>query len=302
MSWAKYKRLSSSKDLSIFRRGTTASDGGGGGGGNDPDAQAYIDALDAAGYTVSAFQETAINDLVLGLKAENIYSINWSGYTPGAGVAIIDALYPYIGSASSPCGINLADPRDLDAAYRATFVGGWTFGLSGAQPNGINGYHRTYLTDALLSATTERWFGLGSATDANPGAWVDGGKGTSQITRMQTRSGGSARLELYSNQVTSVVSDSLGNHLGYRTPTGGGIKLRKNGSLIIDTTSSTGGLSIATEYLVGATNNTNSAVISPFFYSGRLFSYWVFGRNYITDAQSISFQSLMDAFNTALGR
>ena len=32
MSWAKYKRLSSSKDLSIFRRGTTASDGGGGGG------------------------------------------------------------------------------------------------------------------------------------------------------------------------------------------------------------------------------------------------------------------------------
>jgi len=34
MSWAKYKRLSSSKDLSIFRRGTTASDGGGGGGGN----------------------------------------------------------------------------------------------------------------------------------------------------------------------------------------------------------------------------------------------------------------------------
>jgi len=34
MSWAKYKRLSSSKDLSIFRRGTTAFDGGGGGGGN----------------------------------------------------------------------------------------------------------------------------------------------------------------------------------------------------------------------------------------------------------------------------
>jgi len=125
MSWAKYKRLSSSKDLSIFRRGTTASDGGGGGGGNDPDAQAYIDALDAAGYTVSAFQETAINDLVLGLKAENIYSINWSGYTPGAGVAIIDALYPYIGSASSPCGINLADPRDLDAAYRAAKWNKW---------------------------------------------------------------------------------------------------------------------------------------------------------------------------------
>lgn len=302
MSWAKYKRLSSSKDLSIFRRGTTAFDGGGGGGGNDPDAQVFIDALGTKGYTVSAFQETAINDLVLGLKAQNIYSVNWSGYTPGAGVAIIDALYPYIGSASAPCGINLADPRDLDAAYRATFVGGWTFGLGGAQPNGINGYHRTYLTDTLLSATTERWFGLGSSTDANPGAWVDGGKGTSLITRIQTRSGGSARLELYSSQVTAVVSDSLGNHLAYRTSTGGGIKLRKNGSLIIDTTSGTGILVTLNEHLVGATNNTEVAIISPAFYSGRQFSYWVFGRNYITDAQSISFQSLMDAFNTALGR
>lgn len=272
------------------------------GGSNDPDAQAYIDALDSAGYTVSGAEETAINDLVLGLKAQNIYSASWSGYTPGAGVAIIDALYPYIGSAGAPCAINLADPRDLDAAYRATFVGGWTFGIGGAQPNGINGYHRTYLTDALLSASTERWFGLSSSTDANPTTVVDGGKGTSKIISMQTRSGGSAKLELYSSQVSAVVSDSLGGYLAYRTPTGGGIKLRKNGSLIIDTTSAIATLSTANEYLVGARNMTEIAIINPYYYSNRQFSYWVFGRNYITDAQSISFQSLMDAFNTALGR
>jgi len=302
MSWAKFNRLSSSKDLSIFRRGTTASDGGGGGGGNDPDAQAYIDALDSAGYTVSGAEETAINDLVLGLKTENIYSASWSGYTPGAGVTIIDALYPYIGSASAPCAINLADPRDLDAAYRATFVGGWTFGAGGAQPNGINGYHRTYLTDALLSATTERWFGLGSSTNSNPGFSIDGGKGTSELTRMQTYSSFRTRLELYSSQVSTGSSGSLGGFLAYRTPTGGGIKLRKDGSLIIDTTSTTGTLNSVNEYIVAASNNTELASLSPAFYSGRLFSYWVFGRNYITDAQSINFQSLMDAFNTALGR
>jgi len=89
MSWAKYKRLSSSKDLSIFRRGTTASNGGGGGGGgNDPDAQAYIDALDASGYTVSGAEETAINTFVLALKADGIWAKS-------------HAIYPFIGGHSS---------------------------------------------------------------------------------------------------------------------------------------------------------------------------------------------------------
>lgn len=287
--------------MSIGRLRFLAAQSGGAPPGNDPDAQAYIDALATTGYVVSSAEETAINNMVIALKAQNIYSINWNGYTPGATVAIIDALYLYIGSASAPCAINLADPRDLDAAYRATFVGGWTFGAGGAQPNGINGYHRTYLTDTLLSSTTERWFGLGSATDSNPGAWVDGGKGTTQICRIQTRSGGSARLELYSPQQSVVVADSLGNHLAYRT-SGGGIRLRKDASLIINASAATGGIVTANEYIVGASNNTETSVITPAFYSNRQFTYWVFGRNGISATQSTQFNAIMDAFNTALGR
>ena len=132
MSWAKFNRLSSSKDLSIFRRGTTASDGGGGGGGNDPDAQAYIDALDAAGYTVSGAEETAINTFVLDLKADGIWTKS-------------KAIYPFIGGTAATHKFNLKDPRDLDAAFRLTFFGGWTHSATGALPNGTNGYAQTYL-------------------------------------------------------------------------------------------------------------------------------------------------------------
>jgi hypothetical protein len=49
------------------------------GGGNDPDAQAFIDATGISGTTA-----TAINQLVLGLKTDNIWTKT-------------QALYPFVG-------------------------------------------------------------------------------------------------------------------------------------------------------------------------------------------------------------
>jgi len=135
MSWARFKRLSSKKDLTRYRRATTF-DGGGGGGGNDPDAQAYIDALDAAGYTVSGAEETAINTFVLDLKADGIWTKS-------------KAIYPFIGGTAATHKFNLKDPRDLDAAFRLTFFGGWVHSATGSKPNGVNGYANTHYNASL---------------------------------------------------------------------------------------------------------------------------------------------------------
>ena len=40
---------------------------------------------------------------------------------------------------------NLKDPRNLDAAFRQVFNGGWTYSKQGATPNGTNGYADTKL-------------------------------------------------------------------------------------------------------------------------------------------------------------
>lgn len=40
---------------------------------------------------------------------------------------------------------NLKDPRDLDAAFRLTWSGGWTYSATGATPNGTNAYADTKL-------------------------------------------------------------------------------------------------------------------------------------------------------------
>jgi len=97
-------------------------------GGFDPDAQAFITAANITNNT----QRTAINQLVLDLKAYNIWSK-------------MKAIYPFVGGTASTHKFNLKDPRDLDVAFRLVFNGGWTHSSTGALPNGTNGYADTKL-------------------------------------------------------------------------------------------------------------------------------------------------------------
>jgi hypothetical protein len=94
----------------------------------DTDAQAFIT---AAGIT-DPTQQTAINTLVVGMKADNIWTK-------------MKAIYPFVGGTSTSHKYNLKDPRDLDAAFRLSFNGGWTHSSTGATPNGVNAYADTFL-------------------------------------------------------------------------------------------------------------------------------------------------------------
>jgi hypothetical protein len=69
----------------------------------------------------------AVNQLVLDLKAASIWTK-------------MKAIYPFVGGTASLHKWNLKDPRDLDAAFRLTFFGGWTHTTNGAQGNGTNSY------------------------------------------------------------------------------------------------------------------------------------------------------------------
>jgi hypothetical protein len=102
----------------------------------DPAAQDFID---AAGITGDV-QQQAINNLVKGLKADGLWDK-------------MKAIYPFVGGTASTHKYNLKDPRDLDAAYRLVFNGGWTHDNNGVTPNGTNAYANTFLnpTTALTN-------------------------------------------------------------------------------------------------------------------------------------------------------
>ena len=117
--------------------------------GLDSDASAFIT---AAGLT-DATQKDAINTLVKDMKASGLWSK-------------MKAVYPMVGGTATSMKFNLKDPRDLDAAFRLTWSGGWTYSATGATPNGTNAYADTKFAPNLLGLDSAH-LSLYSRTNSN---------------------------------------------------------------------------------------------------------------------------------------
>jgi len=115
----------------------------------DADAQAFIS---AAGIT-DLTQAAAINTLVNDLKTYGIWTK-------------MKAIYPFVGGSATSHKFNLKDPRDLDAAFRLVFNGGWTHASTGAKPNGTTGYAKTFYNP---SSNLTPFLGYYSITNGNTG-------------------------------------------------------------------------------------------------------------------------------------
>ena len=95
------------------------------GGAFDSDAQAYFDRVSTAGGTLSTTEKTAVNQLVIDLKANSLW-------TP------MKAIYPMVGASAAACAQNLKS-----SSFTGTFTSGWTFASTGATPNGTSAYMNT---------------------------------------------------------------------------------------------------------------------------------------------------------------
>lgn len=80
------------------------------------------------------------------------------------------ALYPFVGGTASTHKYNFMDARDLDAAFRLTFSGGWTHANTGATPNGTNGYANTFLTPSGNIGQNDSHISYYSRTQSTTGA------------------------------------------------------------------------------------------------------------------------------------
>jgi hypothetical protein len=117
---------------------------------SDSDATAFIS---AAGITNNE-QANAVNTLVTDLKTAGIWTK-------------MKAIYPFVGGTATSHKFNLKDPRDLDAAFRLTFSGGWTHSSTGALPNGTTGYANTYLNPYVVFGNNQNTLPAGSTHQLN---------------------------------------------------------------------------------------------------------------------------------------
>jgi hypothetical protein len=96
----------------------------------DDDAKAFLNAAQITDKTITK----AINDLVIGLKNNNLW-------------AKLNVIYPFVGGTASTHKWNLKDPRDLDVAFRASFFGTVTHSNAGVVGDGSTGYYRTFIVN-----------------------------------------------------------------------------------------------------------------------------------------------------------
>ncbi len=103
--------------------------------GVDPDARAYVAAVQTAGVTVSSSQRDAISDFIAGEKAAGRWSLLKRLYLPIWANATANAI-------------------DVVSLVSGVFVGGITHGAGYMKPNGTTGYFRSDLSPLTAGLTT----------------------------------------------------------------------------------------------------------------------------------------------------
>lgn len=103
---------------------------------NDPDAQALIDAVIAAGGAISLIEEEATNTAITALKDADLWDKAY-------------ALYFIIGGNAPSHKLNAKAPTGLSADYSLAFFGGWTHSATGALPNGVNTYADSFFIPSV---------------------------------------------------------------------------------------------------------------------------------------------------------
>jgi hypothetical protein len=108
----------------------------------DADAVAFFNRVTTAGGTLSTTEKQAVNQLVLDLKANSLW-------TP------MKAIYPMVGASAAACAQNLKS-----SSFTGTFTSGWTFASTGVTGNGTSAYFDTTLNDSTELALNSGSFGV----------------------------------------------------------------------------------------------------------------------------------------------
>ena len=189
---------------------------------------------------------------------------------------------------------NLKDARDLDAAFRLTWSGGWTYSATGATPNGTNAYADTNLIpNNILSQNNKHISSYVRTIAANSLIGV-GSSGAGNLDQI-VDTGGTLYSNLSSSFASASVASKTGLYLVRRITSTTANTFINNVASFTDNQTSTG-------------QSTNTITISARnlgytkdFYSTSQNSFATIG-NGLTDAEAASLYTIVQKYQTSLSR
>ena len=251
----------------------------------DSDAQAFITAASITDST----QQSAVNTLVTSLKSAGIWSK-------------MKAIYPFVGGTASSHKFNLKDPRDLDAAYRLVFNGGWTHSSTGALPNAANGYADTKLVPNTSLTLNNTHLSVYSRTNiSRPSSWHGVSNTYLPIFAFQLSDGNSMYFDGYDYQnhrISATDTNSLGHYIGSINSSTNQVMYKNGVSKVVQSAPQT--QTSLPSYSIFLSTRNDSGTPNP-YYGGRELSFSSIGDG-LTDAEASAFYTAVQAFQTTLGR
>jgi hypothetical protein len=196
---------------------------------------------------------------------------------------------------------NLKDPRDLDAAFRLVFNGGWTHSSTGATPNGTNGYADTKLNDSSLTPNSSH-MSYYSRTNALTATYemgiYNGTKGIWYALRnagTTSFTGGIFQLGT-SLELAVLNSDSTGHYIGGKNGSTT-VKFYKNGTSVASGAKADATATNTSIYLATLNNNGTPA----FGFSTKQIAFSTIGDG-LLDAEAANLYTRVQTYQTALSR
>ena len=229
--------------------------------------------------------QTATNTLVSDLKTAGIYTK-------------MKALYPMVGGTATTHKYNLINPQDTNAAFRLSFVGGWTHSANGALPNGTNAYANTFLNASTALTPNSQHISYYSRT-LSVGAQIEMGAFTGPTDKLLSIR---AAFNYASGSVSSVINfttttDARGFWLGTRRADNDR-EVYRNG-----VTQATSVVNDSNTYpnipiYIGARNLQGTGIDAP---SSKECAFSSIGDG-LTDAEALALYNAVQTFNTTLNR
>ncbi len=255
----------------------------------DADAVAFFNRVTTAGGSLSLTEKQAVNQLVLDLKANSLW-------TP------MKAIYPMVGASAAACAQNLKS-----SSFTGSFTSGWTFASTGVTPNGTSAYmdtgfviggnitlpsiHLTYYsrTNSLITATFPTEIGVG---------FGGGGLAYYELNVRRSSTFSTILNDGYVIGANSTNSDSRGFYIANRT-SNVNLNIWKNGTKTGTNTATSTFANVPTNNILIAASKDGSNSVSNF--SNRECAFSSIGDG-LTDTQAGNFYTAVQAFQTTLSR
>jgi hypothetical protein len=246
----------------------------------DADAVAFFGRVTTAGGTLSTTEKQAVNQLVLDLKANSLW-------TP------MKAIYPMVGASAAACAQNLKS-----SSFTGTFTStGWTFASTGVKPNGTSAYFDTNLLPSTQLTLNSSHLSFYSRTLSNGVEVEMGGEGNGNGSIIEIRTAGISyyRINSVGTYISYTDSDSRAFYLSNRTASNI-INGWRNSTKVATGNTSSSGLANQNIY-IGAWNSSSTAQ----FFTTKECAFASIGDG-LTDTEASNFYTAVNSFQVSLSR